>query len=230
MRRFIIPLSCLVAFSAIISSLLLPIVLQKQDIHISEGPRVHVAQLYSTKDADQDGINDTQDILNGAREEVQRAPIYHSAYHQGGYPPAHEGVCTDVIWRAFSVAGYDLKKRIDQDIARHPADYPRVDGKPDPNIDFRRVPNMLAFFKKYAHSLPLEIKPGDETNLTEWQGGDIVVFGAPHEHIAIISDVRRRDGVPYIIHNSSPHPAEQDALILWHERASKIVGHFRWPK
>ncbi len=230
MRRLIIPVSCLAAFLAVAASFFLPSLLQGQDLDLSLGLQVRITQIYSTQDADHDGINDTQDILNGGREEVQRAPTYHSGYYKGGYPPEDEGVCTDVIWRAFSAAGYDLKKLIDQDIARHLADYPRVEGKPDPNIDFRRVPNMLAFFKKYARSLPIEVTPGNETNLAEWQGGDIVVFCAPHEHIAIVSDIRRRDGVPYLIHNSSPHPAEQDALLLWHEHASKIVGHFRWKK
>jgi uncharacterized protein len=229
MPRLVILLSCVAASLAIFSSFFLPTFLHSQEKSAPEGPRLRIAQIYSTQDGDHDGLNDTQDLLDGAREEVRRAPTYRSAYYQGGYPPEDEGVCTDVIWRAFSSAGYDLKKLMDRDIVRHLTDYPRVEGKPDPNIDFRRVPNMLAFFRKHARSLPLEVRPGDETSLTEWQGGDIVVFGAPHEHIALVSDVRRRDGVPYLIHNSSPHPAEQDALLLWHEHASKIVGHFRWP-
>ena len=49
--------------------------------------------------------------------EVDRSPVYKSAYYVGGYPPATEGVCTDVVWRAFKEAGYDLKKMIDADIA-----------------------------------------------------------------------------------------------------------------
>ena len=31
-------------------------------------------------------------------------------------PPDTEGVCTDVIWRAFKNAGYSLKDMVDEDI------------------------------------------------------------------------------------------------------------------
>jgi len=190
--------------------------------------RLQVRQEYSSHDEDADGINDTQDLLDGARAEVRRHPIYHSGYYRGGYPPEDEGVCTDLIWRALRQAGYDLKESIDEDIRQRTSAYPRVQGEPDPNIDFRRVPNVLEYLRRYGTSLTTEIKPWDEENLKEWQGGDIVVFGKPKEHIAIISDKRRADGVPFIIHNSAPYPAEQDALLYWDSKVSKIVGHFRW--
>ena len=188
-----------------------------------------IEQRYSPHDEDADGIDDTQDVLDGARAEVERHPIYRSAYYGGGYPPEDEGVCTDVVWRAFRQAGYDLKTLIDDDIRDHTAEYPRVQGKPDPNIDFRRVPNILEYLRRYGTSLTTEIKPWDAENLKEWQGGDIVIFDKPHEHIAIVSDKRRNDGVPLIIHNSAPYPEEQDALLYWNEKISPIVGHFRWP-
>ncbi|MDD4170034.1 MAG: DUF1287 domain-containing protein [Desulfotomaculaceae bacterium] len=49
---------------------------------------------------------------------------------------------------------------MDRDIREHPGDYPRVKGAPEPNIDFRRVPNQEAFFKKYAERLTTEITVG----------------------------------------------------------------------
>jgi len=61
-------------------------------------------------------------------------------------------------------------------------------GAPDPNIDFRRVPNLVVLFKKKAAVLTTDLEPGNVENLKEWQGGDIVVFAAPHEHIGIVSD------------------------------------------
>ncbi|MCL6449312.1 MAG: DUF1287 domain-containing protein [Armatimonadetes bacterium] len=134
-------------------------------------------------------------------------------------------VCTDVIWRALQNAGYDLKAMLDADIKRNVRDYPQVNGRPEPNIDFRRVPNQLVFFKKHARSLTTEIKPKDPENLKQWQGGDIVVFGQPGEHIGIVSDRRRPDGVPLLIHNAGPRAAEEDRLLAW---PSKITGHFRF--
>jgi uncharacterized protein YijF (DUF1287 family) len=150
-------------------------------------------------DQDKDGIKDLADIVEGARKDAANKPVYKSAYYNGGYPPPTEGVCTDVIWRAFQNAGYSLKDMVDQDIKKNLKSYPRVEGRPDPNIDFRRVPNLDSFFKRHATILTTEIIPYNLENMKQWQAGDIVVFGKPIEHIAIVSDVRRTDGVPYII-------------------------------
>ncbi|HWQ76930.1 MAG TPA: DUF1287 domain-containing protein [Syntrophomonas sp.] len=54
---------------------------------------------------------------------------------------------------------------------------------------------------------------------------DIVVFGAPLEHIAIVSDRRGRDGVPLLIHNAGPRAAEGHYLLNW---SSPITYHFRY--
>jgi hypothetical protein len=187
---------------------------------------VEVEKIVIPVDKDNDGIYDLDDIVEGARLEAQRRPIYKSAYYQGGYPPETEGVCTDVIWRAFKNAGYDLKNMVDNDIKNNVRLYPRVNGKPDPNIDFRRVPNLDVFFKRYATTLTLELKPYDKENLKQWQGGDIVVFKNPG-HIGILSDKRRNDGIPYLIHNAGPYAMEADDFLWWYP---KIVGHYRFPK
>lgn len=193
--------------------------------------KVKIEKITINSDKDNDGILDLEDIVQGAREDAEVRPVYKDAYYSGGYPPSNEGVCTDVIWRAFQNAGYDLKKILDEDIRQNINDYPRIKGqKPDTNIDFRRVPNLVSFFKKYATVLTTEIKPNDVENLKEWQGGDIVVFDMPYEHIAIVSSERRQDGIPLIIHNGGPYTKEEDALIYWKENISKIIWHFRFPK
>ncbi len=192
--------------------------------------RNSIPKIVVNHDQDQDGIMDPDDIVQGARKDAANKPAYRSAYYTGGYPPDNEGVCTDVIWRAFQNAGYDLKKMVDEDIRKNLKAYPRVEMKPDPNIDFRRVPNLNAFFARQATVLTNEIIPYDAQNLAQWQGGDIIVFAQPVEHIGIVSDKRRTDGVPYIIHNAGPYTREEDAIIYWRDRVSKIVGHYRWPK
>lgn len=188
---------------------------------------LEVEKIVIDTDRDGDGIKDLDDIVEGARKEVKAKPSYRDAYYSGGYPPPDEGVCTDVVWRSLKNAGYNLKEMMDRDIALHPAYYPRVAGIPEPNIDFRRVPNHISFFNRHGTSLTTGLKPWDAANLKNWQGGDIVVFGRPSEHIAIISDQRRPDGVPYIIHNAGPRPREEDMLMFW---PSKITHHFRFPK
>lgn len=176
-------------------------------------------------DKNKNGIKDQEDIVLGARKEAQKKTKYKSEYYLGGYPPNNEGVCTDLVWRAFKNAGYNLKDMVDEDIRNHPDDYKKINGKPDPNIDFRRVPNLYVYFKKYAQSVTLKLKPNDVENLKEWQPGDILTFDN-REHIAIVSDKRRADGIPYIIHNAPPYAREGDEIMYW---MPKITGHFRFP-
>lgn len=178
-----------------------------------------IETIHSQNDADQDGIDDYTDILYGAKAEAKRKPTYQSAYYSGGYPPETEGVCTDVIWRAFRDAGYSLKDLVDQDIQENLEAYPRVEGKPDPNIDFRRVPNLKVYFERNAQSLTTDL-----TQIEQWQPGDIVTFGTTH--IGIVSDLRNQKGVPYLIHNAGQPKREEDVLEMWNH-FNPISGHFR---
>lgn len=178
-----------------------------------------IETIHSQNDADQDGMDDYTDILYGAKAEAKRKPTYQSAYYSGGYPPETEGVCTDVIWRAFRDAGYSLKDLVDQDIQENLEAYPRVEGKPDPNIDFRRVPNLKVYFERNAQSLTTDL-----TQIEQWQPGDIVTFGTTH--IGIVSDLRNQKGVPYLIHNAGQPKREEDILEMWNH-FNPISGHFR---
>ena len=164
-------------------------------------------------------------IIEGARLDVANKSRYKDAYYQGGYPPEDEGVCTDLVWRAFKNAGIDLKSLIDSDIKANVSKFPRITGDPDPNIDFRRVKNHIVFFGRHGITLTNEVDANDLENLKQWQGGDIVTIERP-EHMGIISDKRNKKGVPYVIHNMGPVPREDDCLESWN---GKITGHFRYP-
>lgn len=177
-----------------------------------------ITTIKSRIDYNGNGIDDYTDILTGARIDAKNRPKYKNAYYDGGYPPENEGVCTDLIWRAFKNAGYSLKDMVDEDIANNTELYPRVDGNPDPNIDFRRVSNLKVFFERHAISLTL-----DPYDIKKWQPGDIVTYGT--SHIAIVSDKRNKNGLPYIIHNSGQLNREEDALAR-----QEISGHFRFGK
>ena len=174
----------------------------------------------SSRDFNNNGVDDYTDILLGARQDAINKPEYKSAYYAGGYTPETEGVCTDVIWRAFKNAGYSLKDMVDEDIKNNVRLYPRVGGKPDPNIDFRRVDNLRVFFSRHAKNLTTDL-----TKIEEWQPGDIVTF--EKEHIGIISDKRNERGVPYLIHNGSQPNREEDILELY-SMVVNISGHFRF--
>ena len=179
----------------------------------------NIATITSQTDYDNDGIDDYTDILQGARIEAENKPTYKSVYYAGGYPPDNEGVCTDVIWRALKNAGYSLKDMIDEDIKNNVSAYPRVEGKPDPNIDFRRVPNLKIYFERNHITLTKDL-----TQIAEWQPGDIVVFG--NSHIGIISDKRNKKGIPFLIHNGGQPLREENILELYNNH-NPISGHFR---
>lgn len=179
-----------------------------------------IETIKSNTDFDNDGIDDYTDILQGARIDAENKPTYRSAYYSGGYPPDDEGVCTDVIWRALKNAGYLLKDMVDEDIKNNVSLYPRVEGKPDPNIDFRRVPNLIVYFKRNHISLTIDL-----TEIDQWQPGDIVVFS--NDHVGIISDKRNEKGIPYLIHNGAQPNREEDGLEFYNENWRNITYHFR---
>lgn len=180
----------------------------------------HIQTLRSSHDEDQDGIDDFTDIYLGAKAEVERDPMYRSAYYIEGYPPITEGVCTDVIWRALKDAGYDLKTLIDEDILTKIDAYPRTNGIADPNIDFRRVPNVQVYLSRHTLSLTLDLD-----DIDQWQPGDIVVFA--DSHIGILSNIRNYKGYPYLLHNGNLPVQEEDALQREHFLKG-IRGHYRF--
>lgn len=171
----------------------------------------------SNIDYDNDGIDDYTDIMLGARKDAENMPTYKSAYYSGGYPPDSEGVCTDLVWRAFKNAGYLLKDLVDEDIKNNLIEYTKI-STPDPNIDFRRVYNLKVFFERNSENLTTDIN-----KVEEWQPGDIVIFD--ESHIGIISDKRNKNKIPYLIHNSAQPVREEDVLERY---KNNITGHYRW--
>jgi uncharacterized protein YijF (DUF1287 family) len=191
-------------------------------------PQVEIPLLVGQLDYNGNGIVNALDIVAGARKEVRRGTIYDAAYvyENNGYPPEGRGACTDLAWRAFRQAGFNLKTMLDQDIQEAPWAYGETGRNPDPNIDFRRVTNLAVFFQRQGATLTNEVIPGNVENLSQWQPGDVVIFAEPRGHIGIISDRRRPDGVPYVIHLTVPHAMETDILLTWY---SPILYHFRYP-
>lgn len=190
--------------------------------------KILVPRIETASDTNKDGQSDIENIIDWARKEATNKTVYRSTYFQWGYPPEGEWVCTDVIWRAFKNAGIDFKSLIDSDIKTHAVNYIWNIKKADPNIDFRRVPNIDIFLKRHANILTKEIIPGNVENLKEWQAGDVVVFSKPNQHIAIVSDRRDENGVPYLLHSYGDF-AKEDIWVLYADRKIlPIVGHYRW--
>jgi uncharacterized protein len=163
--------------------------------------------------------NAQQQALQGARYDASYVKI---AYPNGDVPPT-QGACTDVIVRAFRHAGYDLQKLIHEDMKKSPRDYPRRGKKLDTNIDHRRVPNQVVFFKKFGKMLTNSVS-GNALN--QWRAGDIVCWKLSNnlDHTGIISDRIGASGMPMVIHNIAGC-TEEDCLTEW-----RIVGHYRYPR
>lgn len=188
-------------------------------------PKSHSQEVYTANelgisvvtseiDKDVDGIDNYTDIMLGARAYIETKPKYKSKYYTGGYPDDTYGVCTDVIWNAFLSAGYNLKDLLDKDVEENIDSYTTIE-TPDTNIDFRRVKNLKIFFDRNAESLSTNFIHSED-----WQAGDIVVFA---KHIAICSDKRNVDGIPFIIHHDSLGAREVNEIENY-----TIVGHYRW--
>ncbi|MFN3850635.1 MAG: DUF1287 domain-containing protein [Spirosomataceae bacterium] len=153
---------------------------------------------------------------------------YDPAYFKIGYPngdvPKDKGVCTDVVIRAYRKLGIDLQKEVHEDMKTNFSKYPKNWrlSKPDKNIDHRRVPNLMTFFKRNGSTKPIT------ANSKDYLPGDIVCWnlGGQITHIGIVSRKKSRDTQRYlIIHNIGAGQVLEDCLFSY-----KIIGHYRYEK
>lgn len=153
-------------------------------------------------------------LAKAALERTKHLVIYNPKYYKIPYPngdvPAHFGVCTDVVIRAYRAVGIDLQKDVHE----------KMGG--DKNIAHRRVKVLEKFFKRFGQSLPVSKNPQN------YKPGDIVTFYlkeaiSSKDHIAIVSDKIGISGNPMIIHNIGLGPKLDDDLFSY-----QIRGHFRY--
>ncbi len=162
-------------------------------------------------------------IAQAAMEQVGVTTIYAPGYIRLSYPggdiPRERGVCSDVVVRAFREIGIDLQREVYEDMKKHFKEYPKFwkMKAPDPNIDHRRVPNLMKFFQRLGKGLRLD---------SEYKPGDIVAWQLEHGlfHIGIVSaEIVKGEKQYYLIHNIGAGAQKEDVL---HE--FKIIGHYRW--
>ncbi|MBP5231052.1 MAG: DUF1287 domain-containing protein [Clostridia bacterium] len=175
-----------------------------------------IAVYRSETDQDGDFVDDATDVLLSVKTYLATKPVYKSAYYEGGWPTDGCGVCTDVVAQGLLGAGYDLRTLLSEDRAAHPEDY-RTDETPDPDIDFRRVRNLLPYFRRNAITLTT-----DSGKIDQWQPGDIVVWEG---HVGVISEHRNASGTPLVYHHANPSQTEYEQDVL--NAYGEILGHFR---
>lgn len=100
---------------------------------------------------------------------VRYVSDYVSIPYPGGDVPADTGVCTDEIVRIYRAVEIDLQKEVHEDMIRNFNLYPhKWRTHPGPNIDHRRVPNLMTFSARKGQTLP------STTRSTDYSAGDIV--------------------------------------------------------
>lgn len=167
--------------------------------------------------------NTCSKILLTARRLLAGNIIYDPAYEKLGFPngdvSADRGVCADVLVRSLRGIKVDLQKEIFDDRNNAPGVYPRIwnTNVIDPSIDHRRVPNLMTYFDRNHHALPLSSDPSDyyPCDIVAWDLGKGVT------HIGIVTDSRSKAGVPLILHHISGTPTENEVLFRW-----RIIGHY----
>jgi uncharacterized protein YijF (DUF1287 family) len=155
--------------------------------------------------------------------------VYDPAYYKITYPmgdvPADRGVCTDVIIRAYRKVDIDLQQLVHEDMKKNFDVYPKRWGlkSTDTNIDHRRVPNLMTFFKRMGGEKPITENPKD------YKIGDMVCWdlGGGVLHIGIVSSVKSKEDADryMMVHNVGYGQVLEDCLFRW-----KIIGHYWYMK
>jgi uncharacterized protein YijF (DUF1287 family) len=102
------------------------------------------------------------------------------------------------------------------------AKYPKRWGatRPDPNIDHRRVANLMKYFERQGKSLEVTM------NKDDYLPGDVVSWdlGNGVDHIGVVSNRFLEPGRPaMIVHNIGAGTRIEEVLFSW-----RITGHYRF--
>ncbi len=170
-----------------------------------------------------------QQAINQTKINVTYVPQYVQIKYPNGDVPSNTGVCTDLVIRSYRGVAIDLQKEVHEDMVKNFKNYPKLWKlkAPDTNIDHRRVPNLMTFFKAKNAELKItkiasDYKPGD---IVTWNlQNKNVVSGITH--IGIVTNIKSQDGEHYLIaHNIGAGNRLEDMLFDY-----TIIGHYRYKK
>ena len=174
----------------------------------------------------QSAATERQELVAAAEAQIGVTTSYDPAYVKLAYPggdvPEDRGVCTDVVIRALREVKVDLQQLVHEDKKKFPAAYAH-DGASsllDANIDHRRVPNLMVFFKREGKQVPISASAED------YLPGDIVAWRLPSGllHMGLVVDrVAPGTGRHLVVHNIGEGAQCEDVLF-----AFTLIGHYRW--
>jgi uncharacterized protein len=158
---------------------------------------------------------------------VTYIPDYVKIDYPGGDVPANTGVCTDLVIRAYRGLGVDLQKLVHEDMLKHFGEYPSLWKlkKTDTNIDHRRVPNLMVFFKRQKAGLKISQEASD------YKPGDLVTWNLQNRntmsgitHIGIVTNQLSTDKKRFLVaHNIGGGNMLEDMMFSY-----TIIGHYRY--
>lgn len=156
------------------------------------------------------------------KDNITYDPSYYTIPYPNGDIPEGKGVCSDVVIRAYRKIGIDLQKEVHEDMKANFQLYPKIWGlkTTDKNIDHRRVPNLMTFFKRKGIESSISKKGSD------YLPGDIVCWslGNGITHIGIVSNMKATEGGRYkIVHNIGAGQVLADCLFGY-----TIIGHYKY--
>ena len=122
--------------------------------------------------------------------------------------------------RTYRKLGVDLQKLVHEDMKSNFNLYPKTWGlsKPDTNIDYRRMPNLMVFFSKFRQEKPMT------ENAEDYLPGDIVCWRLANgmTHIGMVVNEKSSDGKRFkIVHNIGDGQVLEDVLFDY-----EIIGHY----
>jgi uncharacterized protein len=149
-------------------------------------------------------------------------PSYTNLAYPGGDVPRDRGVCSDVVVRAFRAVNVDLQKEVHEDMSHSFTAYPTIWklNRPDPNIDHRRVANLMVFFERRGAALGITRDPA------RFLPGDVVAWRLDNGrlHIGIVDSATTESRTRYlVVHNIGNGTESNDVLFRW-----EIIGHYRY--
>lgn len=167
-------------------------------------------------------LNLSDAALELTNQKITYDPSYFSIAYPNGDVPSDKGVCTDVIIRAYRKLGIDLQKEVHEDMKANFNVYPKIWGlkTTDKNIDHRRVPNLMMYFKRQGAEKLIT------KNANDYKPGDVVCWNlrGATTHIGIVVNKKSKDGKRnLIVHNIGAGQVLEDCLFDF-----KIIGHYRY--
>lgn len=166
------------------------------------------------------------DLSNQTLKLTHQKVSYDGSYFSIDYPngdvPKDKGVCTVVVIRAYRKIGIDLQKKVHEDMKTNFQAYPNNWGlkATDTNIDHRRVPNLMTFFKREGAEKSIS------NHADDYLPGDIVSWELDSGllHIGIVVNKKSTDGKRNLmVHNIGSGQVLADCLFSY-----KIIKHYRY--